>query len=72
MWKVIPFRLLEHQGRNVLMKSAIKTSGSDRENIDSIMVANKDLRSLIESYTKLQKQYNELENLYDGKVKSKL
>ena len=65
-------QLLEHQGRNVLIKSAIKTSADDKDNIDSIMVANKDLRSLVESYNRLQKQYADLENLYRDQVKSKL
>ena len=64
--------LLKHQERNVLLKSAILTGGGEPTGVDSIMVANKDLRSLIESYMMLQKQYADLESLYKSNEKAEL
>ncbi len=64
-------QLLEHQQKNVIINSAIMTLGKENGVVDSIQVADKDLRSLIDSYTSLQKQYEDLQEAYIKKEKSK-
>lgn len=62
-------QLLQHHENSVLINSALLMSGNQSESIDSILVADKDLRILVNSYMRLQKQHQDLQNSY--MVKSK-
>lgn len=67
--------LLMYQGENVKLNSILlkETGGIGFQ--DSILVADRDLKELIESYIELQKRYGELQKkirLREASVKSKL
>lgn len=65
-------QLLKHHENNVMINSALLMSGEQSESIDSILVADKDLRILVNSYLRLQKQNQDLQDYYLGSRKGKL
>lgn len=65
-------QLLQHHEKNVMFNSALLMSGDQSESLDSIIVADKDLRILVNSYLRLQKQNQDLQNSYLEKSKRKL
>lgn len=66
-------QIIRKQGENVLMNSVLMQEVSEKDFRDSIKVADKDLRDLINSYSELQKRYKDLKSeLYSRKYKAKI
>jgi len=68
-------QIVRQQGEHVLMNSVIMKEFEESEFGDSLLVADKDLRELIISYSELQQRYKELKRehysrRYKGKTKN--
>jgi len=57
-------QIIRQQGEYVLLNSLLRQEVGERDLRDSIMVADKDLRDLINSYSELEKRYKELKQEY--------
>ena len=53
-------QIVKQQGDNVLFNSTFMSDVQEDDIRDSIMVSDKDLNALINSYTELQRQYQDL------------
>ena len=60
-------QLIRQQGEHVLLNSVIMKEIGEKNFPDSLMVADKDLRELIDSYSELQRRYQELKREHFSK-----